>query len=91
MREILIPQSVFPAVAEGNKKIPEQEMKKAAQEFSAILYEKMLTQMVNTAVGEKKPYQELAWQQLIAEIAGITARSGNGLTESLLPQKNNQK
>lgn len=75
-----------PAVSAPKINKTEQEMKKAAQEFTAVFYEKMLTNMLQANTGEKMPHQDLAWQMLIGEIASEMSAASKSLAAELFAQ-----
>lgn len=75
-----------PTVIAPKKNKSEQEMQKAAQEFSAVFYEKMLTNMLKANIGETKSHQDLAWQMLIGEIASEMSAASKSLAAELFAQ-----
>ncbi|MCR3921384.1 MAG: hypothetical protein NUK65_02565 [Firmicutes bacterium] len=64
----------------------DQEIK-ANQEFTAILYEKMLTSIMKPNTGQGMSHEDLAWQVLIKEIASEMSTAPKSLAVDLFSQK----
>ncbi len=64
----------------------EKEMQKAAQDFAAVFYEKMLTGMLKASTGPKALQEDIWWEMFSREIAGELSSSPNTMVDELFRQ-----